>query len=120
MNKLNLPSSKCSTLPWNQQPWLHERLSRQRKSLAWSWSQINERVLKLQRIIYKNSKEGNVRMVRRYQHLLIASQDAKLLAIRRVTQDNTGKNTAGVDGIKTLSPRPPWEVFPGPAPCRSL
>jgi RNA-directed DNA polymerase len=59
-------------------------------------------------------------MVRRYQHLLIASQDAKLLAIRRVTQDNTGKNTAGVDGIKTLSPRPPWEVFPGPAPCRSL
>jgi RNA-directed DNA polymerase len=88
MNKLNLPSSKWSPVPWSQQPWFR----------------IRERVLKLQRIIYKSSKEGNVRMVRRYQHLLMASHDAKLLAIRRVTQDNTGKNTAGVDGVKTLTP----------------
>ena len=29
---------------------------------------------------------------------------AKLLAVRRVTQDNKGKNTAGVDGVKSLSP----------------
>jgi RNA-directed DNA polymerase len=32
------------------------------------------------------------------------SRSAKLLAIRRVTQDNTGKSTAGVDGIKSLTP----------------
>ncbi len=29
---------------------------------------------------------------------------AKCLAVRRVTQDNQGKKTAGVDGVKTLSP----------------
>jgi RNA-directed DNA polymerase len=34
---------------------------------------------------------------------LIRSKYAKLLAIRKVTQDNRGKNTAGIDGIKSLS-----------------
>jgi len=29
---------------------------------------------------------------------------AKLLATRRVTQDTRGKNTAGVDGVKSLTP----------------
>ncbi len=29
----------------------------------------------------------------------------KVLAVRRVTQDNRGKNTAGVDGVATLSPK---------------
>ena len=32
------------------------------------------------------------------------SWSAKCLAVRRVTQDNQGKKTAGVDGIKSLSP----------------
>jgi RNA-directed DNA polymerase len=32
------------------------------------------------------------------------SWSARTLAVRRVTQDNTGKKTAGVDGIKSLSP----------------
>ena len=27
-----------------------------------------------------------------------------LLAVRRVTQDNRGKKTAGVDGVKSLTP----------------
>jgi len=34
----------------------------------------------------------------------LQSRAAKLLAVRRVTQDNHGKQTAGVDGIKSLSP----------------
>ena len=29
---------------------------------------------------------------------------AKLLAVRRISQDNQGKNTAGVDGVKSLTP----------------
>lgn len=32
------------------------------------------------------------------------SSPAKVLAVRRVTQDNQGKNTAGVDGVKRLKP----------------
>jgi RNA-directed DNA polymerase len=29
--------------------------------------------------------------------------ECKLLAVRRVTQDNAGKNTAGIDNIKSLT-----------------
>jgi len=34
-----------------------------------------------------------------------ASRAARLLAVRRVTQDNQGKNTAGVDGVKAVLPQ---------------
>jgi RNA-directed DNA polymerase len=34
----------------------------------------------------------------------LKSRAAKLLAVRRITQDNQGKNTAGIDGIKALTP----------------
>ncbi|GAB4039430.1 hypothetical protein GCM10028809_60630 [Spirosoma gilvum] len=33
------------------------------------------------------------------------SWSAKCLAVRRVTQDNQGKHTAGVDGVKSLLPK---------------
>lgn len=38
------------------------------------------------------------------------SRAAKLLATRRVTQENKGKLTAGVDGVKALSPRKRLEL----------
>ena len=38
------------------------------------------------------------------QRLLLTSKSAKLLAVRRVTQLNRGKKTAGVDGVKSLNP----------------
>lgn len=34
----------------------------------------------------------------------MSSRSAKLLAVRKVTQDNRGKGTAGVDGVKALTP----------------
>ena len=34
---------------------------------------------------------------------MIRSRSAKLLAVRRVTQDNRGKKTAGIDGVKSLT-----------------
>jgi len=68
------------------------------------WDKIREKVHKLQRVIYKASLDKNIRKVRRFQHLLIRSTDAKLLAVRRITQDNTGKRSAGIDGVKNLTP----------------
>ena len=62
-------------------------------------------VFKLQKRIYKASQAGDVRRVHRLQRLLLKSRAAKLLAVRRVTQDNRGKHTAGVDGIKSLTPK---------------
>lgn len=68
------------------------------------WAQVRKKTFEWQQEIYLASKANNISKVRKYQHLLLGSMDAKLLAIRRVTQDNQGKNTAGIDGVKTLSP----------------
>ena len=38
------------------------------------------------------------------QRLLLRSTSARLLAVRRVTQDNQGKRTPGVDGLASLEP----------------
>ena len=72
---------------------------------ALPWSQIERDVSKLQKRIYRASTRGDTNAVRKLQKLLLANRAAKLLAVRRVTQDNGGKNTAGVDGGKSLHPR---------------
>jgi hypothetical protein len=38
------------------------------------------------------------------------SWSARALSVRRVTQDNQGKKTAGVDGIKSLTPKQRLEL----------
>ncbi len=68
------------------------------------WRKLERKVFKLQKRIYKASSRGDVKTVRRLQRLLMKSWSAKCLSVRRVTQDNQGKKTAGVDGIKSLSP----------------
>ncbi|NEO71382.1 MAG: RNA-directed DNA polymerase [Moorea sp. SIO3H5] len=69
------------------------------------WKTIQRRVFKLQKLIYKASSRGERSKMRKYQKLLTKSFHARLLAVRRVTQDNQGKKTAGVDGIKNLKPK---------------
>lgn len=73
---------------------------------ALPWKTIERNVFKLQKRIYQASQRGDVKTVHRLQKLLMKSWSAKHLAVRRVTQDNQGKKTAGVDGVKSLSSRP--------------
>ena len=68
------------------------------------WRKLEQKVYKLQRRIYTASQRGETLKVRKLQRLLMKSRAAKLLATRRVTQENKGKKTAGVDGVKALSP----------------
>jgi RNA-directed DNA polymerase len=68
------------------------------------WKKIERRVCKLQTRIYRAHHCGEGKTVRKLQRLLLKSWSAKLLAVRRVTQDNRGKATAGVDGGKSLTP----------------
>src|SRR6516164_4194780 len=68
------------------------------------WCDIEADVFKLQRRIYQASARGDIKKVRSIQKLLLNNRAAKLLAVRRVTQDNRGKNTAGVDGISVTTP----------------
>ena len=84
-----MSESATATYEWNQLPW----------------RKLEVAVFKLQRRIFKASQAGDDPRVHRLQKLLLRSRAAKLLAVRRVTQDNQGKHTAGVDGIKSLCPR---------------
>ena len=68
------------------------------------WRKLERKVFKLQTRIYKASQRGDVKAIRKLQKTLMRSWSAKCLSVRRVTQDNHGKRTAGVDGVKSLSP----------------
>lgn len=68
------------------------------------WKKIERQVFKLQKRIYQASHRGDTPTVHKLQRLLLTSWAAKCLAVRRVTQDNRGKKTAGVDGVKNLTP----------------
>ncbi len=69
------------------------------------WRKLEKMVFKLQKRIYQASERGNVKVVRRLQKLLINSWSARVIAVRKVTQDNQGKKTAGIDGRKSLNPK---------------
>jgi RNA-directed DNA polymerase len=69
-----------------------------------NWRQVERYVFKLQKRIYAASRCGDIQRVRKLQKTLMRSWSNRALAVRRVTQDNQGKKTAGVDGIKSLSP----------------
>jgi RNA-directed DNA polymerase len=68
------------------------------------WPSIHQKVFKLQKRIYRASQRNDRQTVHKLQRLLMTSWSARCLAVRRVTQDNRGKRTAGVDGVKRLTP----------------
>lgn len=68
------------------------------------WPKLEQYVFKLQKRIFKAAQLGDDKTVRRLQKTLLRSRSAKTLSVRQVTQDNRGKNTAGIDGIKALTP----------------
>jgi RNA-directed DNA polymerase len=70
-----------------------------------NWRKLERVTFKLQKRIFQASERGDVKAVRKLQKTLIRSWSAKCIAVRRVTQDNQGKNTAGVDGVKSLTPK---------------
>jgi RNA-directed DNA polymerase len=88
MNKPKLDSVQLNTEGW--------------KTI--NWRKAQRYVFKLQKRIYAASRRGDVKQCRKLQHTLMRSWYNRLLSVRRVTQENLGKKTAGVDGVKSLSP----------------
>jgi RNA-directed DNA polymerase len=72
------------------------------KSLPWKKMQRN--VSRLQQRIYRAERRGDWKQVHNLQRLLLHSWSVRCLAVRRVTQDNRGKRTPGVDGVASLTP----------------
>jgi RNA-directed DNA polymerase len=68
-----------------------------------NWSQVEKTVLRLQHRIFMAKVKGNVKGMESLQRLLASSWAAKVLAIRRVGQENSGRKTPGIDGVVSNS-----------------
>ena len=68
------------------------------------WRKFEQHVYRIQKRIFQAEQRGNHKAVHTLQKLLMKSRAARMLAVRRVTQDNQGKKTAGVDGMKSVPP----------------
>jgi len=67
------------------------------------WRQVKKRVKNLRRRIYRATQNQQWNKVRSLKKLLLRSYANLLLSVRRVTQENRGKRTAGIDGQRALS-----------------
>src|SRR2546430_2814558 len=74
--------------------------NRDRNSLP--WGSLEQQVVRMQKQIFEASQRGDRQAVHPLQQRLMESEAARLLAVRRVAEENQGKNTAGVDGVKSL------------------
>jgi len=69
------------------------------------WRSLEQQVVRMQKQVSQASQRGDKQAVHDLQQRLMESEAARLLAVRRVAEENQGKDTAGVDGIKSLSPK---------------
>lgn len=76
-----------------------------------NWSKIQRYVRKLQQRIYRAEQLKQTRIVRKLQRLLLRSKANLLLSIKRVTQENKGKKTAGIDGYISNTPQERVALF---------
>ena len=84
-----------------------ELTGEQRQTAPWSeidWTATEAVVKRLQGRIYRAAAAGNGRQVKNLQKLLVRSTSAKRLAVRRVAQQNAGRNTPGIDGVVCRTP----------------
>ncbi|NEO95658.1 MAG: RNA-dependent DNA polymerase, partial [Moorea sp. SIO3G5] len=74
------------------------------------WKKLRQTLFRLQRRVYKAVRAGDLRKARSLQKLIMKSRAAQLLAVRKVTQLNKGKKTAGIDGKSSLNYRQRMEL----------
>jgi RNA-directed DNA polymerase len=67
------------------------------------WKSLSKETSRLQRRIYKASRNKGIAKTLELQKLLLHSYSARMIAIRQVTQLNEGKKTAGIDGKLVLT-----------------
>jgi hypothetical protein len=75
------------------------------------WRTVETTVRRLQERIYRATERGERRKARSLRRLLVRASSAKRLAIRRVTQENRGKRTAGLDGVVCDTPEARAALF---------
>ena len=62
-----------------------------------NWKKVNKTVRNLRQRIFRARRLGNFRKLRNLQKLMQKNYANLLLSVRRITQTNQGKATAGID-----------------------
>jgi RNA-directed DNA polymerase len=65
---------------------------------AVEWRRVEGAVRRLRQRIFTATQAGDLKKVRNLQKLMLRSRANALLSVRRVTERNAGRKTAGVDG----------------------
>src|SRR5215213_10212285 len=73
---------------------------------AVEWRRVEGDVRRLRQRIFSATQAGDLKRVRNLQKLMLRSRSNALLSVRRVTERNAGRKTAGVDGRVVLGA---WE-----------
>src|SRR5436305_5013538 len=67
------------------------------------WDRAQQNVRRLRQRIFTASRDGDLAKVRNLQKLMLRSLSNTLISVRRVTEVNAGRKTAGVDGQVVLT-----------------
>lgn len=78
-----------------------------------NWRKTNRQVRALRQRIFRAAQRGDWKRVRSLQKLMLQSHANRLLAVRRVTQTNHGKNTPGIDQVIVKTPKARGELVDG-------
>jgi RNA-directed DNA polymerase len=68
------------------------------------WQRAWRRVKNLRQRIYRATENGQWNKVRSLTKLMLRSHSNLLVSVRHVTQESTGRKTAGIDGQTALTP----------------
>src|SRR5271155_5184629 len=82
------------------------------------WRKANRIVTNLRQRIFKAARANDHRKVRSLQKLMLRSRSNILMSVRRVTQDNAGRNTAGVDKVLVKTPAARGELVDTLSSCQ--
>jgi RNA-directed DNA polymerase len=72
---------------------------------AIDWKQCQKAVRRLRQRIFRATREGDFKKVRSLQKLMLRSFSNRAVSVRRVSCENKGRNTAGVDKVLVKTPR---------------
>lgn len=86
----------------------HQVIGAMEQELEWhaiDWKVILKRVRNLRQRIFRATQRGQWNQVRSLMKLMLRSYSNLLQSVKKVTQENKGKKTAGIDRQKVLTPK---------------
>jgi len=78
--------------------------------LSIDWRSVEDDVRRLRQRIFTASQAGDLKRVRNLQKLMLRSRSNTLVSVRRVSEQNAGRKTAGIDGEVVLLPQAKAEL----------